>query len=270
MNDIAKMHHAAVAWASVMARIRQEMASRRAHPAQTVVLVPYAQLMQEARDAWAASSEGAHFVPRFETTMNWTRSLGGFVASGDDIRHDAAVDVLTAASLLVRAGLAEFQAVLAPRLMEAAWGLAGVAAATAPSERAAWGLGLGQALAAGMDSPVLALEAAVARIALAWAANSSYSSDLLFAAEPGLLVVLEGFQTEPLARALQLRLGERGVGLPLDALLDSALVSAHIAGGQAGLLRGPLPVGLALHATQDAEDEAQAAAACVLAHLAQA
>ena len=269
MNDIAKKHHAAVAWASVMARIRQEMASRRAHPAQTVVLVPYAQLMQEAKSAWSASSEGAHFVPRFETTMNWTRSLGGFVASGDDIRHDAAVDVLTAASLLVRAGLAEFQTVLAPRLMEAAWGLAGVAAATAPSERAAWGLGLGQVLAAGMDSPVLALEAAVARIALAWAANSSYSSDLLFAAEPGLLVVLEGFQTEPLARALQLRLGQRGVGLPLDALLDSALVSAHIAGGQGGLLRGQLPVGLALHATQDAEDEAQAAAACVLAHLAQ-
>ena len=269
MNDIAKRHHAAVAWQSVMARLRQEMASRGAHPAQTVVLVPYAQLMQEARAAWTASSDGAHFVPRFETTMNWTRSLGGFAASGDDIRGDAAVDALTAASLLVRAGLADYQTVLAPRLMEAAWSLAGVAAAVAPSERAAWGLGLGQALAAGMDSPVLALEAAVARIALAWAANSSYPSDLLFAAQPGLLVVLEGFQTDSLARALQLRLGERGVGLPLDALLDSALDSAHIAGGQGGLLSGPLPVGLALHATQDAEDEAQAAAACVLAHLAQ-
>ncbi len=269
MDDIAKKHHAAVAWAAVMARIRQEMARRDAHPAQTVVLVPYAQLMQEAKSAWSADRDGAHFVPRFETTMNWTRSLGGFAASGDDIRLDAAVDALTAASLLARAGLADYQTVLAPRLMEAAWGLAGVAAATAPSERAAWGLGLGQALAAGMDSPVLALEAAVARIALAWAANSSYASDLLFAAQPGLLLVLEGFQPEPLARALQLRLGERGVGLPLDALLDSAFDSAHIADGQDGLLRGPLPLGLALHATQDADDEAQAAAACVLAHLAQ-
>ncbi len=269
MNDIAKKHHAALAWQSVMARIRKEMASRGAHPAQTVVLVPYAQLMQEARGAWTASSDGAHFVPRFETTMNWSRSLGGFAASGDDIRHDAAVDVLTAAALLVRAGLAEFQTVLAPRLMEAAWGLAGVAAATAPSERAAWGLGLGQALAAGMDSPVLALEAAVARIALAWAANSSYASDLLFDAQPKLLVVLEGFSAEPLARALQLRLAQRGVGLPLDGLLDSGFDSAHIADRQGGWLRGPLPLGVALHATQDAEDEAQAAAACVLAHLAQ-
>ena len=255
MNDIAKKHHASVAWASVITRIRDEMARRGAHPAQTVVLVPYAQLMQEAKSAWAASSDGAHFVPRFETTMNWTRSLGGFEAGGDDIRHDAAVDILTAGTLLVRAGLVELQTLLAPRLMETAWGLASVAAATAPSERAEWGLGLGQALAAGMDSPVLALEAAVARIALAWAASSSYPSDLLFAAQPGLLVVLEGFQTEPLARTLQLRLGERGVGLPLDVPMDG---SAEFA-----------PPGLALHATQDAEDEAQAAAACVLAHLAQ-
>ena len=184
MNDIAKTHHAAVVWDSIIARIRQEMAGRGAHPAQTV-LVPYAQLMQEARSAWSKSCDGAHFVPRFETTMNWTRSLGGFAASGDDIRLDAAVDALTAASLLGRAGLAEHQTVLAPRLMEAAWSLAGVAAATAPSERAVWGLGLGQALAAGMDSPVLALEAAVARLAVAWAANSSYPSDLLFAAQPG-------------------------------------------------------------------------------------
>ena len=281
MNDIAKQHHAAVAWDSTIARIRQEMAGRGAHPAQTVVLVPYAQLMPEARSAWSKSCGGAHFVPRFETTMNWTRSLGGFVASGDDIRLDAAVDALTAASLLGRAGLAEYQAVLAPRLMEAAWSLAGLAAATAPSERAAWGLGLGPALAAGMDSPVLALEAAVARLAVAWAANSSYPSDLLFAAQPGLLVVLEGFQAEPLARALQRRLGERGVSLPLNIPGDGpsefvhgsahepAPDATHAAGGQGGLMQGPLPAGLALHVTQDAEDEAQAAAACVLAHLAQ-
>ena len=293
MNDIAIKHHAAVAWASVMARIRDEMARRGAHPAQTVVLVPYAQLMQEARAAWSADCEGAHFVPRFETTMNWSRSLGGFAASGDDIRHDAALDALTAATLLARAGLAEHQTVLAPRLMEAAWSLAGVAAAAAPPERVAWGLNLGQALAAGMDSPVLALEAAVARIALAWAANSSYASDALFAAQPGLLVLLEGFQTEPLARALQLRLGDRAVGLPLDLSMEGpaevahrpthefqhefqlepphepAHNATHIAGGAGGLVQGPLPAGPALHVTQDAEDEAQAAAACVLAHLAQ-
>ena len=262
MNDIAKKHHATVAWASTLARVRQEMADRGVHPAQTVVLVPYAQLMHEASSAWAAASEGAHsiphFIPRFETTMNWTRSLGGFAPGGDDIRHDAAIDLLTASSLLVRAGLAAHVGLLAPRLREAALSLAGVAAATAPAERAAWGMALGQALVAGMDTPVLALEAAVARIALAWAASSSYVSDALFAAEPGLLVVLEGFQAEPLTRALRLRLGERGISLPLDSQISQmsqAVTSAH------GVL--------ALHAMQDAEDEAEAAAACVLAHLAE-
>ena len=255
MNDIAKKHHVAMAWASVIARIRQEMARRQTHPAHTVVLVPYAQLMQEAKNAWAASGDGAHFVPRFETTMNWARSRGGFAASGDDIRHDAALDALTASSLLVRAGLSVHQAVLAPRLMQAAWSLAGVAAATAPSERAAWGLSLAQVLVSGMDTPVLALEAAVARIALAWASSSSYVTDGLFAAEPGLLVVLEGFQAEPLARALRLRRGERGVSLPLDLLAGQLLITKQGA--------------LALHASQHAEDEAQAAAACVLAHLAE-
>ncbi len=301
MNGIAKKHHATEAWRSVMARIRMEMAHRQVHPAQTVVLVPYAQLMQEARNAWSAhdstnvdaSAVGANFVPRFETTMNWTRSLGGFVASADDIRHDAAVDVLTAATLLERAGLAGYQAVLAPRLMEAAWSLAGVAAAVPPLERAAWGLQPELGLADGLDTPVLALEAAVGRIALAWAANSSYASDLLFSAQPGLLVVLEGFQTEPLAKALQLRLGARAMSVPLDSLEGtvagqgnglvghlgtgpsegpskslSEVLSKELRNeqdGKPGAVRGAV----ALHVAQDAEDEAQAAAACVLAHLAQ-
>ena len=267
MTDIAKKHHVTTAWATVIARVRQELALRGTHPAHTVVLVPYAQLMQEAKNAWAASGDGAHFVPRFETTMNWTRSLGGFAPSGDDIRHDAALDVLTASSLLVRAGLAAHPAathpaanlaVLAPRLMQAAWSLAGVAAAMAPSDRAGWGRGLGQALVSGMDSPILMLEAAVARIALAWASGSSYATDKLFDAQPGLLVVLQGFQAEPLARALQLRLGKRGVSLPLNGMINPLAGPRFIAN----------PDSLALHESQDAEDEAQMAAACVLAHLA--
>jgi ATP-dependent helicase/nuclease subunit B len=262
MNEIAKNHHATLAWRAAVARIRSEMARGGVHPAQTVVLVPYAQLMQEARNVWSASADGAHFLPRFETTQNWTQSLGGFEASGDDIRLDAAIDILTAATLLVRAGLAEHQTVLAPRLMEAAWSLAKVAAAVPPTERVTWGDHVGQALAIGMDVPVLALEAAVGRIALAWAANSSYASDLLFAAQPELLVVLEGFQTEPLAKALQLRLGERGINVSLDVAQDVAHDTPINAATKEPRL-------LALHATQDAEDEAQAAAACVLAHLAQ-
>lgn len=236
-----------------MARVRAEMARRQVHPAQTVVLLPYAQLMQEARSAWARGlgeeGRGSHFVPRFETTMNWTRSLGGFEPAGDDLRLDAARDALTAASLLARAGLAEHQNLLAGRLMEAAWALARLAAAVPPPQRAEWGSRLGAGLTLGMDAPVLALEAALGRIALAWAASSAYPSDRLFSAQPELLVVLEGFQAEPLVEALKLQWGERVVSLALDL--------------------PQLPGVVALHAAQDAEDEAQCAAACVMAHLAQ-
>jgi ATP-dependent helicase/nuclease subunit B len=242
-----------------MAQLAQALQTRQVHPAEAVVLLPYAQLIQQARQAWAAQAGETFFVPRFETTMNWASSLGGtlgpFTPSGDDLRMDVAVDMLTAASLLGRAGLASQQDALAGRLVDAAWSLARVAAAVLPSERQAWSEGLAAALGAGLDSPVLALEAAVARIALAWAAASAYPSDRLFQAQPALLVVLEGFQSEPLSEALKVHFADRAISIALCPELDVP---------EAGL--APLP---ALHAAQDAEDEAEQAAACVLAHLAQ-
>lgn len=249
-----------------MAQVAAEMARRQVHPSRTVVLVPYAQLMQEARRAWLRVQAGAQepvsgaaqiqmpaqFLPRFETTMNWTRSLGGFEAGGDDLRLDAALDVLTADSLLARAGLEAHQRVLGGRLMEAAWSLARVAAAVPPQDRATWGTKLGDTLATGMESPVLAMEVATGRLALAWAANSSYPSDPVFSASPDLLVVIEGFQSEPLALALQDKLGDRVITMALN--VDGE--------------RCDDPGNLALHQAADAEDEAHCAAACVLAHLA--
>ncbi|WP_296533501.1 PD-(D/E)XK nuclease family protein [Rhodoferax sp.] len=242
-----------------MAQIRDEMRGRGVHASRTVVLLPYAQLMQQARSAWLRALEGAalrvdsspHFLPRFETSMNWTRSLGGFEPGPDDLQLDCARDVLTAASLLARSGLAAYQNLLAPRLMEAAASLARLAAAVPPSARAQWGARLDSLLTSALDAPVLALEAALARVALAWVASSSYPSDRLFAARPELLVVLQGFQSEPLALALQQSLAERVLVLTLD------IQSARTGAGA-----------VALHAAQDGEDEAQRAGACVLAHLA--
>src|SRR5450830_1559882 len=263
MAEIAKNHRVDQAWDRVMGQIRGEMAARGVHASRTVVLLPYAQLMQEARSAWLRGLEGAqpgvnspaHFLPRFETSMNWTRSLGGFEPGPDDLQLDCARDVLTAASLLARAGLAPYQNLLAARLMEAAWSLARLAAAVPPLARAQWGLRLDSLLASGLDAPVLALEAALARVALAWVASSSYPSDRLFAARPDLLVVLQGFQSEPLALVLQHELGERVVVL---ALQQERAPTGATAGADT----------VALHAAQDAEDEAQRAGACVLAHLA--
>ncbi|MEO6320287.1 MAG: PD-(D/E)XK nuclease family protein [Polaromonas sp.] len=242
-----------------MAQLAGIIASRGIHPAEAVVLLPYAQLIQQARQAWADSAGSTFFVPRFETTMNWASSQGGtlgmFTPSGVDLRMDVSVDMLTAASLLGQAGLAAQQDALAGRLVEAAWSLGRVAAAVLPAGRQAWSESVAEALGVGLDSPVLALEAAVGRIALAWVAASAYATDRLFLAEPALLVVIEGFQVEPVTEALKKHFGERAASIALCLAPD---VLESVAAPMASL-----------HAALDAEDEAGRAAACVLAHLAQ-
>ena len=252
MNDIATNHHAQRAWLRVAETVRVAMQRLQAHPARTVVLVPFAQLMPLARAAWlqggADRPAGALFVPRFETTQNWARALGALPAGGDDLRLDAAHDLLTAGSLLARAGLGPRRQDFAAVLMRAAWGLARTACAVPPSERPAWGSRLAAQLAAPAQDAALELEAWIGRIALAWAANSSYATDVLFPVEVDLLVVVQGFQPEPLPAALAARDAERTIVLSLPE---------QTAQGDA----------LEIHRALDAEDEAQQAAACILAHL---
>ena len=240
---------AQVCWRQACGRLAGLLQARGVHPARAVVLLPYAQLIQQARAAWSTDAGIAHFVPCFETTMNWATRLGGYEPAAGDIRLDTAFDVLTAASLLERAGLREHKAMLAARLVEAAHSLARLAAAVPPAQRAAWGTRMDAGLGVGLEGPLLQLELAVSRLAVAWVSTSGYPSDVLFSAQADLLVVLEGFQAEPLTAALVTHFGDRAVSMGLDAP------------GEAGLP--------ALHEAQDAEDEAQRAAACVLAHLAQ-
>ncbi len=239
----------------VAARIREALAQRGAHPARTVVLVPYAQLMQPALAAWSATASAdaaSSFTPRFETTMNWAGNEGGFVPEPLDISFDAARDVLTAGLLLDQAGQSAARDVLAGRLVEAAHDLARLAAAVPTAGRAAWADRMRASLLAlpggMMDSPMLKLEAAVAQIALAWAANSSYATDLLFNADLDCFVLLEGFQSDPLGQALLAHFGAKAFSLAIP-------------------VEGPalMPT---LHEASHSEDEAARAAACVLNHLA--
>ena len=258
MSLIANLVDAA--WASAMAELARLLAANRTHPARTVVLLPYAQLIGPARAAWAdqvaresagvASGSASFFMPRFETTMNWASALPGYVPLPEDIHQDAALDALTAASLLGRAGLGEQQKDLTGALVEAAGSLTRIAGAQPPGERLAWGAKMAVDMAANLPGPALAYESAVTRIALAWTAASSYPTDVLFSAQPDLLVVIDGFQSDSLSLALQTQLGQRAVSIPL----------------QTPLVRGTL----ALHTAADLEDEAHLAAACVLAHLAAA
>ncbi len=253
---VTSSHFIDISWSRVTTQVRDLIASRGLHPSACVVLVPYAQLMQQARKAWAAQGT-ASFLPRFETTMNWANSLqapwdGPFEPAASDIRMDAACDLLTAAGLLERAGLGGHKDLLAARLVESAWSVARLAAALPPDQRPEWGQRLGGLLAAGMDAPLLALESAVGQIALAWASTSAYPTDVLFSATGDLLLVLEGFQTDPLTDALKAQWGDRAVTL---RLVDDELPGTET-----------LPN---LQLAQDAEDEAQRATACVLARLGQ-
>ncbi|RYF50674.1 MAG: PD-(D/E)XK nuclease family protein, partial [Comamonadaceae bacterium] len=183
---------------AVVRRAAEWIAERSVHPARTVVLVPYAQLMQTARRSWIAQAAEVGFVPRFETTRNWARARQPFALSGDDLAFDMARDLLTAQSLLARAGLAAQQVALAGRLVEMALQLAPLASAVEPAARGAWAARAYEVAAAADDSPWFAVETAIARIAVAWTSTSAYATDGLL--DPALLqeidalVVLEGLQ----------------------------------------------------------------------------
>jgi ATP-dependent helicase/nuclease subunit B len=236
----------------LVARISRLLAERGLHAARTVVLVPFGQLIQVARAAWAACGTPG-FAPRFETTHNWVRGAGGFVPGIDDIAFDMAHDLLTAQSLLGRAGFAASRIALAGRLVEIAQQLAPLAAAERPDERATWAERVRGLIDAGKGSEWFDTESALNGIALAWAANSGYATDVLQGdgalAQVDQLIVLDGLQSDPLANKLAALLGERVLHLPL-ATPDTPVCTA------------------ALHAAADPEDEAERAAACVLRHLA--
>ena len=54
-------------WTHALDAVQAHIQATGAHPARTVVLVPYAQLMAEAQRQWARRVPDG-FAPRFETT----------------------------------------------------------------------------------------------------------------------------------------------------------------------------------------------------------
>lgn len=223
------------------------------HPSRVLVLVPYAQMMDALRRRWLAASPSG-FPPRFESTRNWAATLGPFVPGRTDISGDVARDSLIAGHWIDRvAGRApspELRATLVSRLVEAAHQLVPVAAAQPPDRRMAWADALRTAQVPA--SPTLQWESLVASLALTWAGVSAFATDVLWSdhAAPGAaadaLLLVPGFQDDPLALALLAHWGERGHLLPVA---DAARPAA------------------AVHACGDAEDEAQRAAASVVAEV---
>jgi len=251
---------AALCWFAPDTGLLDTMATRiaalGAHPARTVVLLPYAQLLRQAPLMWATRFPDG-FAPRFETSMNWSGSLAPFELGPTDIRRDKAADTLTARALL-KTWRGRYSAeqidVLAALMVNAVHEVAPLAAARAPDERAAWAQASRDACESGWSGPGAGWEAIAMAAALEWAASSRYATDVLFSphARAGVdcVLALEGVSRDPLLDGLQQLWGERLYRMPLVAESTA--------------------LGLApqLHACVDAAQEAQRVAASVLAHVA--
>lgn len=246
---------AGAVWTAFAAQLRRWVAARGLPLRDVLVLLPFAQLLAPAREAFAAQGG---WQPRVETTQSLARSLGPATpAQALQLSFDAALDALNGARLLraqaqgaawARRDSRGFaQAVAA--LVQTATDLARAAASVPPAQRAAhWEAGRQQL---GPLAGPGARERWLARIALEWAAQAPTPlTDRLFALHPAAWVVLQAGGADPLAEAL---LAQTGAGLVIDAdaALDEAAVDAPALAVCAGF-----------------ESEARRAAALVLAHCA--
>ena len=259
--DFCSGHPAMALWLDpvqgLLVRLQTEMAQRQAHPARTLVLLPFAQLLPLAQRLWARAHPDG-FSPRFETTQNWASAQGLHQRSEVDIRFDAALDYLTAQAMLVRSG-ADAPSGLVASLVEMAHQLAPSAAAVGPHGRNTWAQQARTTVAQGLDHFALAWEARLAHMAVEWAAVSSYASDALFQADTAqawdALVLVQGAAPDALAPGLAAVWGPKLACLALASAGEAPLQT----GAGSGLRQW--------HACQDAEDEAQRAAACALRHI---
>ena len=230
-------------------------------PSEVVVLVPFAQMMSGAKQAWAQAFPTS-FVPRFETTRNWANRLETFVPGPEDLSLDAAHDAAVSAAMLASIELPgldhTWRQTLAPQLVSAAQSVASVVSAIAPQHRQAWLQSKQAELALGTGDGFNKWESLLAALALNWAAGSRYATDVLWQPLAGqscrALAVLPGLQVDALSEALlahwQQQLGEQATTV-LPTLQPTS---------------GDRPAATVYEAL-DAQDEASLAAACVLAHL---
>ena len=86
-------------WRTLLAEVHRQLRELAAHPARSVVLLPFAQLLPLAARLWAQAYPDG-FAPRFETTRSWAGRVGVFEPAPNDLSFDRGRDLLTAAALL--------------------------------------------------------------------------------------------------------------------------------------------------------------------------
>lgn len=225
-----------------------------------VVLVPFVQLLVPARRAFAAAGS---WMPRLETTRTLAATLGppavrGSGELGWGMAHDT---LLAMQQMATQAWAGDWSrrdphgfAQAAARAVATAHELMAAAASVAPEARSRWWAAARELMQA--PGGIGGRERLLAQVALEWAALSSATvTDRLFSLHPAGWVVVTAGGLDPLA----------------EALLASAVVPAlHIdtdvdlAEPFRELPAGPAP---AFHLCDGFEDEAEAAAAQLLAHV---
>jgi ATP-dependent helicase/nuclease subunit B len=235
-----------------------------------IVLLPWAALVDPARRALARHPG---WMPRVETVRTLSAALTPpHPPTFGTLTGDVVVDRLAGARLLRGQAWARSWFDQDPRsfaqgvaaLVDAAHALADAAAARRPGHRAAWWQQAREALAAGSGTGER--EAALARVALEWAASAAPpASDALFALRPSAWLVLAVGGNDAVAAAVVENAAEHGVAcltIGADAPADPFDLIRDAADDPTADLRLPT-----VRVADDGEAEAMAAASAVLSAL---
>jgi ATP-dependent helicase/nuclease subunit B len=193
-------------------------------------------------------------MPQITTIRDWATSLGVVAKAQTDIHFDAGIDRLNAEGRLVRLRLGAEPAYV-QRLLDMTYELAPVLAAIHPAERSAW---VNPHVRLFSQGGQFQLEGAIGLIALAWAAESRYDTDILWERRAALLescehfYITQGLQVDPLVQALLDEASSKITQIDLG-VLDSSSGNAQIHE----------------YTAADAEDLVQQTAAAILASKAQ-
>lgn len=214
-------------WPAVAAAIRRHAAARGFLLRDAVVLVPYAALIDPLR---AALAEAGGWQPRVETVQTLAEALGPAPdprpgqctgdAALDRLQAQRWLQPLAAADEAVRTHAATLLADAAALLVEAA-------AQRPPQARAAWWAAVHEALPVPADGPG-ALEGALLRTALAWAADAPPpATDRLFEVRPAAWYVVRIGGADALADALLATSPCGGARIDLDPIGDDLFAPAE-------------------------------------------
>lgn len=252
-------------WAAIAREIDAWARQQKVELRDTVVLVPFVQLLAPARRAFASAGG---WMPRIETTRTLAASLGPPPWPGPgEIGHGAALDTLVAMQTLARQAWGSewsrrdsrgFERG-ASRIVAAAYELAAASAAIAPERRSDWWQ-QARELVRPPGGPG-GKERLLARIAIEWAAQSAQSAlpatDRLFGLEPAAWVAVLAGGADRLVTSLLERADVPALAIDTDASLADPFRDVAADSRPAFAL------------CDGFEDEASAAAAQVIAHLEQ-